>query len=117
MFKTDGTDRDARDHFLSFQEREIQSMEEGGLILDATVRLESVMAHFPEPALWEHYEEIKEDKLYKKQARQRERVAKQAIHLQNSYLDALTEYVYGNPAKRWQYCLVDSKPLLRPLIP
>ena len=39
MFKTDGTDRDARDHFLSFQEREIQSMEEGGLILDAAVRL------------------------------------------------------------------------------
>jgi len=39
MFKTDGTDRDARDHFLSFQEREIQSMEEGGLILDAVVRL------------------------------------------------------------------------------
>jgi len=71
------------------------SMKEEGLYLDAVSRI-----HFVERTLWDSgFQELKvllmEDKIFRKQLRQRKRAYEQELRLQQIYLGALSEYVYA----------------------
>jgi pentatricopeptide repeat protein len=110
LFHLDETADEMRQRFMAFQESEILAMEDRKEMVDAVDRLESLQVAFPGEDLKEWISRLKLEKDYRKQLRRRERTTELAITLQNSFLDALTAYVYVTPMtpdsihdSRWWY--------------
>lgn len=94
-YKIDSTDYDARDYFLSFQKEKVHSMEEQMLFLDAASRIQSVERIIKDSGLHDQLNLILDDKIYRKQVRQKNKAFEMELKLQKRYLDALSEYVYA----------------------
>lgn len=91
--KTDSLNYDARNYFLAFQTEKVQAMEDQTLYLDAVTRIQSVEKNFTSSGLQEQLNLFMDEKMYRKQVRQRNRAFDQEFILQLRYLDALSMYV------------------------
>jgi len=98
-FMTDSSNIDSRDYYIDAQMKEVDQMVGNDRLLDAVVRLESLTNEFPALNKSDRSTELKKNRIYRKQIKQRSRAYNQEFKKQKQYLDVLTTFEYSTPLR------------------